>query len=190
MHPSHLFGWLLLAIPSLAKKYTKTRDAILLSSVKSLTLDSSKLTTGNRSPPVPQLTCSGGNAQDLYTVDTMRCKNTGSSYTSEDIQWTCQANLPPEFKLGSTEVVCEGFDSPEDEWVLKGSCGVEYRLVLTALGEEKYGRADWTGTMGGRNGKSLVDMLWKVVFWGVFVGMSSHQSQRGRGSSSMLTPVI
>jgi hypothetical protein len=169
LHPPAI---ILLITFAFAKKYTRAKDAILLSSVKSLTLDASKLTTGNRSPPVPQLTCTGGNAQRYYTVDTMRCKNTGSSYSSEDIQWTCQASLPPEFKLGSTEVVCEGFNSPEDDWVLKGSCAVGYRLVLTEAGEEKYGLSGWSGVVGGSKGKSLVDMLWKVVFWGVFIGRS------------------
>lgn len=69
----------------------------------------------------------------------MRCTNQGSDYDAEDIQWSCTASLAPEFKLGSTEVICEGFDSPDDPRVLKGSCGVEYRLVLTDKGEEKYG---------------------------------------------------
>ncbi|KAI9854540.1 MAG: hypothetical protein M1813_000953 [Trichoglossum hirsutum] len=70
----------------------------------------------------------------------MRCKNQGSDYDDENIQWTCTASLPPEFKLGSTDVICEGYKSREDPYILKGSCGVEYRLLLTDKGEEKYGR--------------------------------------------------
>ena len=70
----------------------------------------------------------------------MRCKSAGGGYSEDDVQWTCSASLPEEFKLGSTEVMCEGFDSPDDPYVLKGSCGVEYRLMLTDRGEEKYGK--------------------------------------------------
>ena len=41
-------------------------------------------------------------------------------------------------RLGSTDVICEGYSSAEDPAVLKGSCGVEYRLMLTEAGHEKY----------------------------------------------------
>ena len=77
----------------------------------------------------------------------MRCKNSGSDYDEDSIQWTCTASLPEEFKLGSTDVICEGYDYPEDPYILKGSCGVEYRLVLTEKGQEKYGkgRGRWQG---------------------------------------------
>ncbi|CAI4217584.1 unnamed protein product [Parascedosporium putredinis] len=74
----------------------------------------------------------------LHRIDVMRCTNQGSSYSDEDIQWSCKAELPQELRLGSTEVICEGYDSPDDPYVLKGSCGVEYRLVLTEKGEVRY----------------------------------------------------
>ena len=133
------FLTLLLALAGAKKSYNKKTDATLLSKVRSLTLHQGKDTTARRLKSIPQLNCVGGNACSLYDVDVLRCKNSGSEYDAEDIQWTCQASLPPEFKLGSTEVVCEGYDTPEDPWILKGSCGVEYRLVLTEVGEEKYG---------------------------------------------------
>jgi len=56
-----------------------------------------------------------------YQVEVMKCKNIGASYGgSEDVQWACEAELPDEFKLGRTEIVCEGYSSPDDEYVLKG----------------------------------------------------------------------
>ncbi|RAO72104.1 uncharacterized protein BHQ10_008116 [Talaromyces amestolkiae] len=70
----------------------------------------------------------------------MRCTNQGYDYDEEDIQWSCTADLPSEFKLGSTDVICEGYRNADDKWILKGSCGVEYRLLLTEKGEERYGR--------------------------------------------------
>ena len=163
---------------SVARSYTKSKDAVLLSNVRSLTLQDGKKTTARRVSAIPQLTCVGGNAKGFYDVDVMRCKNSGSEYDPEDIQWTCQANLPPEFKLGSTEVVCEGFDSSADSYVLKGSCGVEYRLVLTQMGEEKYGKGSWfknrvndfSSTDHGSSSRSIGSMLFSVLFWIAFVG--------------------
>ena len=106
----------------------------------------------------------------------MRCKNSGSDYNADDVQWTCTASLPPEFKLGSTDVMCEGYESSEDPYVLKGSCGVEYRLMLTEQGEEKYGRhkgSDWFnhGSGSSNTGTSLFGYVFAVVFVGVLAWM-------------------
>ncbi|KAI9646151.1 hypothetical protein NHQ30_005591 [Ciborinia camelliae] len=126
---------------------TKSKNAILLSKVKTLTLRDNAKTSHRRVSAVPQLTCSGPGCRH-YKVDVMRCTNQGSDYSSEDIQWSCTANLPEEFKLGSTDVICEGYDSKDDEYVLKGSCAVEYRLLLTKEGEEKYGKGYWDDGSG------------------------------------------
>ena len=117
------------------------KGAILLSNVHTLTLRGGRYTTGRRLSPIPQLTCTGPSKRicNLYKIETMRCVNDGYDYDEEDIQWTCTASLPPEFKLGSTDVICEGYWNADDKWVLKGSCGVEYRLLLTELGDERFG---------------------------------------------------
>jgi hypothetical protein len=154
-------------------------DAVLLSNIKTLTLHNGRQTTSRRGPSVPQLECVGGNARGLHSVDVMRCTNAGADYAPEDVQWTCQASLPTEFKLGSTEVVCEGYESSEDPFVLKGSCGVEYRLILTEEGERRFGERvddvggygyedDYYGGGNGRRGKG--GMLFTVVFWAIFLG--------------------
>ena len=148
-------------------------DAVLLSNIKTLTLHGGRQTTARRGPAVPQLECVGGNAKGLHDVDVMRCTNAGSEYGAEDVQWTCQASLPREFKLGSTDVVCEGYDSAEDPYVLKGSCGVEYRLILTEAGEMKYGeRYDYRQKEYGRGqGKGgFGEKLFTVIFWAIFLG--------------------
>lgn len=95
----------------------------------------------------------------------MQCVNQGSDYDVEDIQWSCSAQLPPEFKLGSTDVVCEGYRNADDPWVLKGSCGVEYRLFLTDKGEEKYGDII-------RSESGWLETLWNFVFFFVFLGVA------------------
>ena len=146
----------------------KSPQSILLSDIKALTLRKDLKTSHNRVPAVPQLKCVGGTAQRLYEIDVLRCKNAGSSYRDEDVQWTCTASLPSEFKLGSTDVICEGFSSSEDPYVLPGSCGVEYRLMLTKLGEEKYGR-NGKDTWSGYNSRSKgVDWV-ATIFWLIFI---------------------
>ncbi|KAI2642591.1 hypothetical protein GGS21DRAFT_486412 [Xylaria nigripes] len=128
----------LLLAPNVSAK-AKPKDAILLSEVQTLTLRANKQTSHRRVSAIPQLKCvSSPQVCALHAVDTMRCTNQGSSYNAEDIEWSCTASLPPELKLGATDVICEGYASPDDPYVLRGSCGVEYRLVLTELGERKF----------------------------------------------------
>jgi hypothetical protein len=43
-------------------------------------------------------------------------------------QWECKADLNNDIRFGETTVVCEGYDYPDDPFVLVGSCGVEYTL--------------------------------------------------------------
>ena len=168
MHLPHLCLTVLsLAAATQAARKPTSSDAILLSNVKILTLRKDLKTTHNRVSAVPQLVCIGGNAADLYQVDVMRCKNQGADYDDENIQWTCTANLPSEFKLGSTDVICEGFSSSSDPYVLKGSCGVEYRLLLTEAGEEKYGRGAGN-VWSGYKGKGYIN--WPaIIFWSLFI---------------------
>ena len=86
------------------------------------------------------------------------------------MQWTCTASLPSEFKLGSTDVLCEGFSSSEDPYVLKGSCGVEYRLMLTKLGEEKYG-GKGKDMWGKYESRSKGGDWAAIIFWFLFIAV-------------------
>lgn len=80
----------------------KPRDAILLSQVESLTLRGDKQTTHRRVSAIPQLKCISSRAICAkYAIDVMRCENKGAGYDTEDIQWSCTAQLPPELKLGA-----------------------------------------------------------------------------------------
>lgn len=163
----------------------KQPERVLLSSIKSLTLRSGLRTTHNRVSAIPQLKCSGGSAQGLYDIDVLRCKNAGSSYDDAEVEWTCTASLPAEFKLGSTDVICEGFSGPDDRYVLKGSCGVEYRLMLTSLGEERYGTQG--KDMGidhpsrTKGGDAAAFLFW-IAFIGVVVWMLYAAFWRDQGT--------
>ncbi|GAQ41038.1 hypothetical protein AtubIFM55763_003904 [Aspergillus tubingensis] len=146
------------------------KDAILLSRVRSLTLRGNRLTTSRRVSPIPQLKCTGPSKRicNMYEIDTMRCTNEGYDYDEEDVQWTCTASLPQEFKLGATDVICEGYRNADDKWVLKGSCGVQYRLLLTEAGEEKFGHL--------RNERSSssndeLGPVGKVIFFGFMIAV-------------------
>ena len=123
----------------------------------------------------------------------MRCKNQGSDYEDENVQWTCTASLPSEFKLGSTDVICEGYNSSDDPYVLKGSCGVEYRLVLTNIGEEKYGRKG-ENVVESDNYKGPISGS-AVIFWGIFLSVvawmiysaffRNHPNRAGGGNNAL-----
>lgn len=52
-------------------------------------------------------------------------------------QWECKTDLDVAYKFGKTVVSCEGYESSEDQYVLRGSCGLEYNLDYTELGLKK-----------------------------------------------------
>ncbi|KAF4983112.1 hypothetical protein FZEAL_1406 [Fusarium zealandicum] len=150
-----------LALPALALA-ARPKDAIKLSDVQSLTLrGNGAMTNHRRVGAIPQLRCvSRKGLCDIYDINVMRCTNQGSSWGDEDVQWSCKASLPDELKLGSTDVICEGYDSPDDPYVLKGSCGVEYTVALTKKGEHRYpdiANGGWfSDGQGGIDGGALV----------------------------------
>ncbi|KAK5145493.1 hypothetical protein LTR04_001285 [Oleoguttula sp. CCFEE 6159] len=189
--PSALLAFLALSDTASAAK--KPTNGVLLTDVKTLTLRHGLKTSARRVSAIPQapntapqLSCVGGSAKGLYDVDVMRCKNAGTDYDENNVQWTCTAALPPEFKLGSTDVVCEGYDSPDDPYILKGSCGVEYRLVLTDAGEEKYGRGRPSGIYrAGADEEGGLGGLAQGVFWLLFAGVAvwmMYSVWRSRGA--------
>lgn len=46
--------------------------------------------------------------------DRPRPDSKSTPYGTEDIEWSCSASLFEEFKLGSTDVICEGYASSDD----------------------------------------------------------------------------
>lgn len=39
-------------------------------------------------------------------------------------QWECKAELDSKYQFGRIQVSCEGYEYPDDPYVLRGSCGV------------------------------------------------------------------
>ena len=84
-------------------------------------------------------------------------------------------------------MLCEGYDDPDDPYILKGSCGVEYRLVLTKAGEAKYGtRREPRGTQdsGSSVGVAMFMALFAVVAFiigrGIYIRWSENRGRGGR----------
>ncbi|XP_004475208.2 store-operated calcium entry-associated regulatory factor [Dasypus novemcinctus] len=112
-------------------------DRILLRDIKALTLHYDKYTTSRRLDPIPQLKCVGGTAGcDSYTPKVIQCQNKG--WDGYDVQWECKTDLDIAYKFGKTVVSCEGYESSEDQYVLRGSCGLEYNLDYTEFGLKKF----------------------------------------------------
>jgi len=110
---------------------------VALAKISALTFYKDSVTLSRRTNPIPQLVCIG-KACDLYMPDVVRCENIGGS--AGEVDWKCEADLPASLRFGRVEVSCEGWSGPGDAYVLKGSCGLEYRLlqVPKALREDHY----------------------------------------------------
>jgi hypothetical protein len=118
------------------------QSKVLLRDVQALTLSRGKFTTARRVSPIPQLSCVAGDACGLPDAepDVMQCHNRGIDDSGEP-QWECTAEVPRQYRLGRTDVVCEGYSSPSDPYVLRGSCGVEYALWRRQDGARPQGYA-------------------------------------------------
>ena len=125
--------WILICIGDVNAKnpppYTQVPGKVLLREVESITFRNSHFTTGRRSTPIQQINCVGGNQGCTSIPSTIQCTNKGTD--GFDSQWECSAELDEQFKFGETNVVCEGYDYPNDPYILIGSCGVEYTLERT-----------------------------------------------------------
>lgn len=190
-----LLGILLSTGPAFSARVTNPKkvpkNAVLLSKVSAITVRAGKQTTSRRVSPVPQLQCVGRSTIcKLYSIDVMRCTNEGADYDENNVQWSCKTSLPEEFKLGSTDVTCEGYESSEDPYVLKGSCSVEYRLLLTEKGEERYGTQNhplsFSTSKSGNVGETLAGFVFMSVFflvlfiilWGLYKAWRNDAPQR------------
>jgi len=98
-------------------------NKVLLKNVETLTFSNDLVTTGRRSSPVSQMTCASGPCH--LRPSTVSCKNIGIS--DKDPSWDCKAELSGS-KLSYVEVSCEGYDYPDDPYILVGSCGLIYKL--------------------------------------------------------------
>lgn len=77
------------------------------------------------------MACSGRYCNQLPS--TVSCAREG--FDGSDATWRCTVEgLPNTLRLAQASVTCEGFDYPDDPYVLAGSCGVELSLEPSGVG--------------------------------------------------------
>ena len=120
-------AFLIISVNSVSDDNNDPRDKVLLKNVETLTFSNDLVTTGRRSSPVPQLSYAGlpSESQLRHRPSTVACKNIGIA--DKDPSWQCEAELSGS-KLSHVEVSCEGYDYPDDPYILVGSCGLIYKL--------------------------------------------------------------
>ncbi|KAM4611840.1 store-operated calcium entry-associated regulatory factor isoform 1-T1 [Polymixia lowei] len=131
-------GFMLLVLQFLFVVHVKSWDegSVLLQDVKVLTLYKGRYTTARRSAPVMQVQCVGGSAGcGAFVPDVVQCQNKG--WDGVDAQWECKTDMDNAYRFGRVEVSCEGYSHPNDPYILKGSCGLEYTLELTEEGQRR-----------------------------------------------------
>merc|ERR1712227_659937 len=117
-----LFEFCLIALAS-GQMFKKVK----LKDVDVLTLYQGKMTNGRRSSPVPQLSCRGGTAGcGAFVPEVVQCYNRGSD--GLDVQWECKTDMDNKYRFGKISVSCEGYDYPDDPYILAGSCGLDYTI--------------------------------------------------------------
>ncbi|KAL1724323.1 hypothetical protein EV715DRAFT_285491 [Schizophyllum commune] len=142
------------------------RDRILLEKIPALTFYAGEETVARRSDPIPQLTCIGRPCK-IYQPEVIRCTNIGG--TGTEVEWKCEADLPEALRFGRVEVSCEGYSRPGDPYVLKGSCGLQYKLVQvpgTLRNEDESWTDQWDSLSGSTD---ILTILFNIVWFGLLI---------------------
>ncbi|KAM9856678.1 store-operated calcium entry-associated regulatory factor isoform 2-T2 [Aulostomus maculatus] len=148
---------------------SRNEGSVLLRDVQVLTLYKGRYTTARRSSPVLQLQCVGGSAGCMaFVPDVVQCQNKG--WDGVDVQWECKTELDNSYRFGRIEVSCEGFSHSSDDYILKGSCGLEYTLELTEAGRRTQG--GWASQSGFKGFGGLGD------FASSFFSGNKHHNQQ------------
>ena len=121
----------------------ETHKKIQLKDVKVLTLHQGQMTKGRRVNPVPQLNCIGGDAKFHSKLHPRVVQCTNQGWDGQDYQWECKADMSDNVRFGVIQVSCEGYDNPDDEYVLAGSCGLNYNLEFTEAGKNRQSHQSW-----------------------------------------------
>lgn len=122
---------ILYGVYTYASSPTRTYERRLLQQVQSLTFEEGKMCANRRVSAMPQLVCIGSSlCGTMKEPKAISCLNLNNG-KHRDPDWKCTAVLDRGIELGKTEVVCEGFDYPEDPYILENSCFIEYSLIQT-----------------------------------------------------------
>ena len=58
----------------------------------------------------------------MFAPEAVQCYNKGSD--GIDVNWECKADLDKSVKFDKMRVSCEGYEYPDDPYILAGSCVV------------------------------------------------------------------
>lgn len=103
---------------------------VLLKNIDVLRFKLDQLTTPRRSLPVQQLKFIGGSGWRYENqVQYGECLNLNYRKNILYPRWQCKLDVPQNTYVGSTYVVCEGYEFPDDPYITNGSCYLEYVLL-------------------------------------------------------------
>eukprot|EP00818_Percolomonas_sp_WS_P002509 CAMPEP_0117444912 /NCGR_PEP_ID=MMETSP0759-20121206/5509_1 /TAXON_ID=63605 /ORGANISM="Percolomonas cosmopolitus, Strain WS" /LENGTH=263 /DNA_ID=CAMNT_0005237041 /DNA_START=8 /DNA_END=799 /DNA_ORIENTATION=- len=110
-------------------------DRIKESDISVLTLSANEYAVCRRSCPAPkQLSCSPTLGSTCsHPAVSAQCQNMGTDDRGR-VNWKCTSELDQRVRFANLKVSCEGYDRAGDEYVLKGSCILEYGLQSTGGG--------------------------------------------------------
>ena len=108
------------------------KEKVLLSEVETLSFSKGEMTTGRRSLPIKQMNCLNGDCSN--GPHSVACKNIGTD--GKDPTWECVGSAST--KISYVKVQCEGYDYPDDPYILVGSCGLDYRVSSTNRSEPSF----------------------------------------------------
>ncbi|KAF2980848.1 hypothetical protein EK904_011133 [Melospiza melodia maxima] len=106
--------------------------------------------------------------------------------------WLRCTDLENAYRFGQMEVSCEGYDYPDDPYILRGSCSLLFKLELTAEGARKAKNSGSFGSSYYQSSKdysdsgsgAIVVIVLLVLAFGVYkFFLSNRQSQQSSGGS-------
>ncbi|XP_029648222.1 store-operated calcium entry-associated regulatory factor-like [Octopus sinensis] len=134
---------------------------VLLRDIKTITLTQGQMTTARRSSPVPQLKCTGGSAGcHRFVPKNVQCHNKG--WDGFDAQWKCETDMEKKYRFGKIAVSCEGYDYPNDPYILAGSCGLEYEIDYINTNRKHSGGFSKSSHRSVNSGYEFGEIIWIV----------------------------
>lgn len=156
----------LVAADKLTWPYTSS-----LRETKSLEFRNGHYTLGYK--PDHQLLCTGGSARGIYRVPVITCENIAGQddYSMDNVNWRCTADLPEEFALGSTDVICQYISEDDNDTIVSDSCRLRYTLMLTELGEQRILKQQPHNNIK----PAAKDKTWTdIIFWTFFTSIAGY----------------
>lgn len=172
-----------------------TSEKVLLHQVDKIVLREGHMTNSRRVSAIPQLRCVGGPAGCSATPrpNLVVCSNAGRD--KHDARWECEADFDNRYKFGRLQVSCEGFDYPDDPYVLKDSCGLEYEIDYdnSHSGNYGYGYSDHGSQSSFNYFNLLVFLAICLLVYGIYrntqgAGEESDSSQPSSSTAHSSTP--